>query len=246
MKEDTERNKLLRTILQVALYFGVFSVALLISSYLTFRFISAGEDVTVPDLRGKTLIEANKLVAERKLYLKIETETYSVDVPEGHIITQNIPPGTKIKEGRTLRVIVSKGPKRASMPLFVGLDIDEAREQASKKGIKIRRILRVHSIQAPEDVVIAQRPTEDEPGEDWVVLLVSSGPFGRTFVCPDFTRMTLEEAKRIADRLGLVLELEGFGSTIDRQNPAPGYLVKAGETITLKLKHTEERDFLWF
>lgn len=246
MSEPKERNRFLRTALQVTIYLGVFLGALVISSYLTFRFISSGEDVTVPDLRGKSLIEANKLVAERKLYLKIETEIYSVDVPEGHIVTQNMPPGTKIKEGRTLRVIVSKGPKRAEMPLFVGLDIDEAREQASKKGIKIRKILRVHSLQAPEDVVIAQRPTEDEPGEDWVVLLVSNGPFGRTYVCPDFTKMTLEEAKKVADRLTLVLELEGFGSTIDSQKPEPGSLVKAGQTITLRLKHIEERNFLWF
>ncbi len=240
------KDKIIRTALQGAIYFGVFLAALAISSYLTFRFISAGEDVEVPELRGKSLMEASQIVANRKLYLKIESETYSVDVPEGHIITQNIPPGTKIKEGRTIRVIVSKGPKRLSMPLFVGLDIDEAREQASKKGIKIRRILRVHSLQAPEDVVIAQRPAEDEPGEDWVVLLVSKGPFAQRYVCPDFTKMSLEEAKKVADRLGLVLELEGFGSLISSQKPKAGQLIKAGDTVVLKLKHTEEREFLWF
>jgi len=239
-------NRYVRTVLQVSIYFGVFLAAVAISSYLTFRFISAGEDTEVPDLRGKSLLEASKIVAEKKLYLKIESETYSIDVPEGNIITQNIPPGTKIKEGRTIKVIVSKGPKRLSMPLFVGLDIDEARELAGKKGIRIKKIIKVHSLQAPEGIVIAQRPSEDEPGEDWVVLLVSKGPFSMTYVCPDFTKMSLEEAKKVADRIGLVLELEGFGSLIDKQKPKPGTLIKAGETVTLRLKHTEEREFLWF
>ncbi len=235
----------MKTVLRIALYGFTFVAMVLLSSYLTFRFMGAGKTVEVPDLRGKSLLEASRLVASRKLYLKIEAEEYSSDIPEGHVISQNIPPSRKIKEGRTLRVIVSKGPKILAMPSFVGLDIDEARELARKKNIRIQRIIKVHSDNFPRDTVVAQRPSEDEKGSDVVTLLVSRGPYEQLYVCPDFTEMTLEEAKIIADRIGVEIELDGYGSRIVAQKPAPGSIIKSGDILILELQYSEEQELRW-
>ncbi len=223
----------------------VFATMALLSSYLTFRFVGSGKTVQVPELRGKNLIEANRILSKEKLYLKIEAEQYSATIPEGHIISQNIPPGQQVKEGRTISVILSKGPKILSMPSFLGLDLDEARELARQKNLYIKKVIRTHSQAQEPNTVIAQRPSEYEKGSDSVTLVVSRGPYDTLYVCPDFTSMSLEQAKMLADRMGIEIELEGFGGTIVGQSPEPGSIVKTGDSITLRLQYTEEQQLRW-
>ncbi len=235
----------MRNLFRIALYVFLFFVLAIVSSYLTFRMLGASRTVTVPDLKGKSLIEANRLILERRLYLKVQGEEFSTDIPPGHIIRQDIPPEKKIKQGRTIEVIVSKGPKRYYMPNFVGLLIDEAREEAIKKNIKIERIVRVHSDKFERDMVIAQRPSPDEKGSDKVTLLISAGAYRIAYICPDFTSMTLEEVKVIADRLGIELEFSGFGSIIAAQTPPPGKIIYKGDVVRLRLEYKEEQQLRW-
>ncbi|NOY64693.1 MAG: PASTA domain-containing protein [Nitrospirae bacterium] len=235
----------MRTLIRVGIYVTTFLILTTLSGYLTFRFMGAGKTVTVPDLRGKDLIEANRLILEKRLYLKVQAEEFSTDVPAGYIIMQSIPPEEKIKEGRTIEVVVSKGPKRYYMPNFVGMLVDEAREKAIEKNIKIERVIKVHSDRFVTDMVIAQMPDAEEKGSDKVTLLVSSGKFRIPYVCPDFMRMGLDEAKALADRLGLELELTGFGGIISAQKPAPGEIIFRGDVVRLKLKYKEDQDLKW-
>ncbi|HHN64957.1 MAG TPA: PASTA domain-containing protein [Nitrospirae bacterium] len=235
----------MRSLIRIGLYVLSFFLLTMISGYVTFRVMGAGKTVTVPDLKGKNLVEANRVILEKRLYLKVQAEEFSTDVPAGHIILQNIPPGKKIKEGRTLEVVVSKGPKRYYMPNFVGMLVDEARESAIQKNIKIERIIKVHNDRFVTDMVIAQKPNAEEKGSDKVTLVVSAGKFRVPYVCPDFTTMGLDEAKSLADRLGLELELTGFGGIISSQIPRPGKIVFRGDVVRLELKYKEEQDLKW-
>ncbi|HEB75948.1 MAG TPA: PASTA domain-containing protein [Nitrospirae bacterium] len=231
--------------IRATLYISLFILMAIVSSYVTFWVLGSKKTVTVPDLRGRSLVEANKELLSKRLYLKIGGEDFSTDVPTGYIIRQDIPPDNKIKEGRTIRVIISKGPRIYYMPAFVGLNLDEAKELAMKKNIKIRKILKVHSDSFDKGIVIAQRPAPEEKGSDSITLLLSRGPFKTVYVCPDFTTMSLDEAKTLADRMGIELELIDYGSLIAEQTPPAGSIIKRGDSIKLRLKYEEEQEIRW-
>ena len=231
--------------IKISLYISLFIFLAIVSSYLTFWVMGSKKTVTVPDLRGQSLVEANKELLSKRLYLKIGGEDFSTEVPTGYIIRQEIPPDNKIKEGRTIRVIISKGPRIYYMPSFVGLNLDEARELAIKKSIKIRKIIKVHSGSFEKVTVIAQRPAPEEKGSDNITFLLSKGPFQTRYSCPDFTKMSLDEAKALAGRLGIDLELIDYGSLIAEQTPPPGSIIRRGESVKLRLKYEEEQEIRW-
>ncbi len=231
--------------IKISLYISLFIFLAILSSYLTFWVMGSKKTVTVPDLRGQSLVEANKALLSKRLYLKIGGEDFSTEVPTGYIIRQEIPPDNKIKEGRTIRVIISKGPRIYYMPSFVGFNLDEARELAIKKSIKIRKIIKVHSDSFEKGTVIAQRPAPEEKGSDNITFLLSKGPFQTLYSCPDFTKLSLDEAKALSDRLGIELELIDYGSVIAEQTPPPGSIIRKGESVKLKLKYEEEQEIRW-
>jgi serine/threonine-protein kinase len=235
----------MKRVFSILIYVLVFASLTALSSFFTFRILGSQKTVTVPELVGKSLVDANKLIFQKKLYLKIDGEEFSTEIPSGHIIRQDIPAGNKIKEGRTIHILVSKGPKRNYMPYFIGLTIDEAKKLAQEKKIHIKRIIKVHSNSFEKGIVIAQRPTSEERGGDTITLVISRGAYPVYYRCPDFTVMSLEEAKNMADRLGVELELLGYGSKVASQSPKPGSLIKKGDIVRLKLEYREEQQLKW-
>jgi serine/threonine-protein kinase len=235
----------MKSLAKIVFYIVIFLILAISSSYVTFRVMGAKKTVTVPDLKGMSLIEANKEILTKKLYLRIEAEDFSSEILAGNIIRQDVPPSEKIKEGRTIRVIVSKGPKRLYMPSFVGFNVDEARNLALRKNIKIEQMIRVRSDTVEKDIIISQRPTPEEKGADTIMLLVSEGPFEKLYLCPDFTEMTLTEAKDLSAKMGMEIELTGSGSNIIEQKPKPGSFIKKGDIIRLKLEYKEDQQLRW-
>jgi len=76
-------------------------------------YVSKGaEKVTMPDLIGKTLIEAEAELTKHKLKLDPATEHDFSDLPEGQIFKQEpVGPGEQVDAGSTIKVSISKGYK---------------------------------------------------------------------------------------------------------------------------------------
>ncbi|MFN3479593.1 MAG: PASTA domain-containing protein [Thermodesulfovibrionales bacterium] len=222
-------NKILSGILYLFLFFAV----VIITGYLTFTILSFSRTVEVPELRGLSLPEANSLVSKRGLYLKVEGEEYDPVIPPGHISRQDIPSNNKVKENRGIKVFISKGPKALLTPEVTGLSIDEAESVILKNGIRLAKVIYVHSETIENGKVIAQRPDPEERPGDTVSLIVSAGPYQKVFFCPDFIGKDEKEADDIAERLGLKVEFMGSGRKVISQKPRPGSIIKSGETIHL-------------
>lgn len=222
-------NKILSGILYLFLFFTV----VIITGYLTFTILSFSRTVEVPELRGLSLPEANSLASKRGLYLKVEGEEYDPIIPPGHISRQDIPSNNKVKENRGIKVFISKGPKALLTPEVTGLSIDEAESIILKNGIRLAKVIYVHSETVENGKVIAQRPDPEERPGDTVSLIVSAGPYQKVFFCPDFIGKDEIEAGNIAERLGLNVEFIGSGHKVTSQKPRPGSIIKSGETIYL-------------
>ncbi len=144
-----------------------------LSGYLFLSIFVSSGTTEIPDLRGKDIVQANQILKERGLYMRIDGEEYS-DFPLGTISKQTIPPDTKVKKGREIGVIVSKGVRFPVLPDVVGLSLEEAEKILVEKGIPIERVIFIHSKKYEKNTVIAQRPEPDEGGKS-IRLLVSLG-----------------------------------------------------------------------
>lgn len=239
----------LRKAVTIPLYVIGFILLGLVSGYLAFKVLSFSKTVDVPDLRGKTLIEANTLLTKKGLYLKVEGEDYDPLIVPGRIVRQDVPAENKVKEQRGIKVFLSKGPKVWSIPELTGQTIEEAESVIAKSGLRIEKIIRLHSESVEKDKIIAQRPNPDEvawgtssqkgdesgPRQYGLSLIVSSGPYEMIYSCPEFSGRSREEATALAERLRLTLQFSGTGERVKSQRPRPTTLIKSGEPVYLQL-----------
>ncbi|MEO0254749.1 MAG: PASTA domain-containing protein [candidate division WOR-3 bacterium] len=71
-------------------------------------YISSGEElVTVPNLIGKYLNQANQILEKEGLKLGEVEKEISAEYPENKIIDQNPKPGTKVKKGSSINIKIA-------------------------------------------------------------------------------------------------------------------------------------------
>ncbi len=68
-----------------------------------------------------------------------KVESYSDDVGTGKVIAQSIDPGTKVSEGTTIELTVSKGAEQITMPSVVGSTYEDASARLTALGFKVSR-----------------------------------------------------------------------------------------------------------
>jgi serine/threonine-protein kinase len=221
--------------LKIPFYIFIFILLGLVFGFLTFKLLSFSRTVQMPELQGKSLVEANRLLTDIGLYIKIEGEDYDAAIPQGNIIKQDIPAGNKVKERRGIKVVISKGPRVRSVPMIVNEPITNAETTLLQKGLNIGKVIMVHSDIVEKDKIISQKPEPNEQVSDVVTVLVSQGPYDKIYHCPDFKDISLEQANILIKKLNLKSVTEGSGEMIESQRPEPGKQIKAGDTIYLKL-----------
>src|SRR5580704_12065339 len=92
----------------------------LVSALTAMRFAIHGREVTIPKLVGMTPLEGERLSAASGLQLVVERQFFSPDTPEGRIMTQIPPPGTRVRRGWLIRVAQSLGTQRVTIPDVTG------------------------------------------------------------------------------------------------------------------------------
>lgn len=167
----------MRKLIKIPVYLIILFIIAVLSGLLTIELISFGRVVEVPDLKGKNMIEASDILKGKGLHIRFKGEDYDLYIPEGHIIRQNVPPNSSVKEGREVGVVLSRGARLKFVPDVVGLPLNIAESILKARGIRIRRVLYVHSDHAAKDIILAQRPEPDELGRDVFSVIVSMGSY---------------------------------------------------------------------
>jgi serine/threonine-protein kinase len=215
-----------------------------ISAFAVIGLLLRQEEVRVPDLTGQDIVSVIEVVGQHGLQLKVDRREPSQTVPRDAVISQVPPPGTGIKKGRSLRVVVSQGPSELLAPRLVGEQYRKAEIILRQGGIVFLDIARIWSDAIERDVVIAQDPPAGTPIEKGgrVSLLVSLGKKGRLYVTPKLLGKIAEEAVRLVDRMGLQHRVISRSSTsspqgsdriIVSQKPHPGYPLAADGVVEL-------------
>ncbi|MEW6671758.1 MAG: PASTA domain-containing protein [Thermodesulfobacteriota bacterium] len=217
-----------------------------ISAYLTITLIIRSEDtVVVPDLNGKDVVYVLKILTDLGLNAKVKGSEYHDAVPMNHVIYQEPEPGTEIKKGRDIRIVISKGTLAVPTPNLVGLPLYQARIILEENGLCQGKASTTYSDRVKKDEVMAQVPL---PGamitrSTCVDLLTSLGIRPGAYKMPDLMGSPLEEAILLIESSNLlvgniksVTSGSGAVNAIVGQEPAPGDRVFEGGSVNLEVK----------
>ncbi|MCS7172283.1 MAG: PASTA domain-containing protein [Armatimonadetes bacterium] len=197
-------------------------------------------EVTVPDLRGKPLGEAQEILAGAGLRLEVLRRDYHDRYPVDTVVDQMPPPGMRVREGRVVQVVVSQGPELVQVPDVTNRPLAEARILLAQARLRLGTVQEAYHDRFPSGVVIAQEPAAHAqvPRASVVHLVVSKGP--EPVQVPDLAGLTLDEARAQLAPLGLSLGRVRYApradappGTVVEQDPPPGATVRRGSGIAV-------------
>lgn len=198
MKKIT-RVSILLVIIAAALYFTV--------NFVMFMLIRSDADVEVPDLTGLAVQEGYDKLTALNLFLLKDGDQYNATISVGAIISQVPLPGSKVKAGRKVKVIVSRGSEKVNTPNVTGKLWRDAEIVLRQTGLNIGETLRVYSNQVL-DTVVLQDPVVGmtvEKGSS-INLIVSAGLINEGAVMPNLLSRPYEQVDRIIKIMGLKVD----------------------------------------
>ncbi len=237
----------------VALWAGIPLLVLLVA-YLVVdnvvmpRITRHGEEFTLPDLSSQTVVEASVTLDELQLEYEVASHEYAPGIAKGLIINQFPRAGTKVKEGRTIKFVVSAGQKLIAIPALAGQSVRQAMLNLETTGLALGEIAWAFSDTLPERVVVFSYPASgtEIPMGSPVNLMVNRGRASSFTYVPQLVGLTLSEAqKRIEDknlRLGIISHKENdnyLPETVLEQSEPPGTELDMGTEIDLVVSQTD-------
>lgn len=157
-----------------------FVVLALAAGLAGFFFTGYGmpKDVVVPEIVGKSRVEAEEMLDQVGLSMKVVQEQHS-DQPVNHVIYAAPEPGRQVTEGREIRVTLSKGPETVRVPDLLHTTLAEAKRVLTEAGLKAGAIRDRYDDVVPKGQVVAQDPGPDRHviRGTQVMLTVSKGNY---------------------------------------------------------------------
>jgi len=153
------------------------AIAALIGIAGWYQLFGPGSQSAIPSVVGATKNEAVETMATLGVKVKVTKNTFDELVPKGKIISMAPPAGSRLGEGESISVIISKGPERYSIPNLKGKSVSQATVALANEKLLIGKTEEAFSASIPKGQVISVSP---EPGtlvkkNTEVNLLVSKG-----------------------------------------------------------------------
>ncbi|MHB8945280.1 MAG: Stk1 family PASTA domain-containing Ser/Thr kinase [Bacillota bacterium] len=198
--------------------------------------------VIVPSLVTYKPTDAESALGNLGLQMKIVGDgEYNKDVPSGSISRQDPAPNEQVKEGRTVQVWLSLGPKLVKVPLLTGRTERDAEVRLQGANLVIGQKTTDYSDEVQEGYIISQSPNPDTELREGssVDIIVSQGPKPAAFSLPDYSG---ESWQNVLVRMGQVKLYMGDLSTemsdrpigtVLRTVPMAGSAVRPGDQVSL-------------
>jgi len=219
-----------------------------------------GEALSVPDVRGMTLKEAEKLLQSKKMRYQLSDSVYVTSVMPGTVFLQSPEPDAKVKENRNIFLTVNAlAPEKVKMPHVVDLSFRQAKTMLESNGLNVGQITHVHYI--AKDYVLKQsyrgeeirRGTEILKGSE-IDLVLGLGLSNEKTPVPNLLGNTLIGARDTLTKYFLnfgvidydqsvITSVDSVNSFIYRQRPAAdvGAMLQLGSSIDVWLSVDEAK-----
>lgn len=197
------------------------------------------ERYDVPKVSGKTLDEATTILEGSSLARGKVTRDFSETVAKDLVISSTPKPGTPLKKGQEVALVLSKGPAPVTIPKLAGSTKEAAASTLTKAGLEVA-YSEDFSKTVAEGSVISSTPKAGAtvPKGGTVTLVISKGP--PLVKVPDVFDKKADDAKKQLEGLGftVVLDKPLILTPRDRvaiQSIPAGTEVRWGSTITLTI-----------
>ena len=197
----------------IAIIAGIFAAAVLLV-VLLFKLIlgdfgpaGSNKSYPVPDIRGKTVEEAQEMEGVKDIFLiEVQGTRTTEEYQTGQIVEQDPAAGRTRKSNLVIQVYVAAEPEKVPMKDLVGMEYRQARVLLTDMGLDLKITTEtLSSDKYGADAVIETVPAADEPlvAGQTVILRVSTGP--ETVTVPTFTGQDIANAVQNAQDLGLTV-----------------------------------------
>ena len=222
-KEPPKKNKTKKML-------GLFIGAIFLLSALIYGLVGySSGDIAVPDVKGKTLVEAEAILKDNNLDFTLKEE-FDAKVPTGTVIKQSPGAGSHVKAGRKIQLTVSKGAEPGVVPDLKGKNLAEATEMLHAAKLAVGKVTVQYKEGAAQGAVLSQ---DIEAGKKVaagtkvdLVVNISKG-------------LTLSDARERLSSMGLMV-----GSVTTKEDSAPkgtvigaepefGKVLSEGSVVTL-------------
>ena len=204
------------------------------------------DDVNLPNFVNMTREEAEQTATNSGLQLEV-TEEFSSDVENGKVISQEpqYVEGYLVKDGSTVKIVVSKGENIKIVPEVVGKTREEAEQAVKAEEFEVKVVEEANSkVQA--GYVIRQDPEADEK--------VNAGETVTIYVSTGIKQITMEhvvgekeaDAKKTLTDLGFEVDIVYEEDTskddgiVLKQSLDVGTTVDEGTEVTLTVNKIQE------
>ena len=204
------------------------------------------DDVNLPNFVNMTREEAEQTATNSGLQLEV-TEEFSSDVENGKVISQEpqFVDGYLVKDGSTVKIVVSKGENIKIVPEVVGKTREEAEQAVKAEEFEVKVVEEANSkVQA--GYVIRQDPEADEK--------VNAGETVTIYVSTGIKQITMEhvvgekeaDAKKTLTDLGFEVDIVYEEDTskddgiVLKQSLDVGTTVDEGTEVTLTVNKIQE------
>ena len=208
------------------------------------------KEVEVPNVVGLTREEAEQKVKDVNLIFEVQSEEYNTEVKENHVISQepkHMDNYNKVKEGTTIKVVISKGTEKAKVPNVKGKEKEEAIELIEDVKLKAE-VIEETSKTVKEGYVISQEtdPDTEVNAGDTVKIHVSTGTGIKQVTMIDVKGKTEADAKKALEDMGLVVNI-GYSEDTSKDNGVVlkqatevGKVIDEGTTVTITVNKLAE------
>ncbi len=201
-----------------------------------------GKEVVVPNVEGMDFKLASEELSKVGLVMSVAGKEFNNEFEKDMVISQNPGKDRKVKAGRKVEVILSKGSELITVPNITGIDIKDAVVKLGNVGLNMGDIDKEYDEQKPEGMIISQEPargTKHEAGTS-INVVVSEGKQPEKVSMPDLKGLTIEKARTVLDEQKLVLgQIKREESTsyvadqIAKQDTEPNVMVEEGTTVNI-------------
>lgn len=227
---------------RMAIIIGAFAGALLLVFLiftLIFNGFGGGGDSSghkVPDIRGMTVEEAEKLEGIKDIFtIEVVGTKENSKYNDGEIISQDPSEGTLRKNNLTIQVYVCAKVEKSYMPTVLNMSESEAKSILNNMSLGLNiQVQDKPSDTVAKGLVVATSPAagaEIRQGNT-VIIYISSGREIKPVTVPNFVGMTEEKANLEAQKLGLVV---GASSSEYSDKPA-GTVIRQSISATTEAK----------
>ena len=201
--------------------------------------IGPGASIKFPSVVGATTEQANSTLTALGLLTEVVEERFDEDIAKDRVISTDPLAGDSIAPGGTVKLVISKGAERYTIPALLALTPEAAVNLLAKSPLKVGEITEVFNPKVPKGFVISSNPA---PGtrvkrDTLVDLVVSKGV--ETFDLTSYVGKNGEQALNELTAAGYnvtttyAFDEKAMPGEVISQNPAAGAALPKGAAVEI-------------